>query len=150
MNNIRVNFENTCGKVKPMHAVNNGPIYKFAVDQRITNIEPWREAGIPYARTHDAAFCATYGGEHTVDVNNIFTNFDADPYDPASYDFVLTDEYMQIIAHGGSDKAIYVKKYVLNGKQIKGTTITLIADGADESSAIEGLAELVDSEFSEQ
>ena len=103
MNKIRVNFENTCGKVKPMHAVNNGPIYKFAVDQRITNIEPWREAGIPYARTHDAAFCATYGGEHTVDVNNIFTNFDADPYDPASYDFVLTDEYMQIIAHGGSE-----------------------------------------------
>ena len=32
----------------------------------------------------------------------------------------------------------------------KGTDITLIADGADESSAIEGLAELVDSEFSEQ
>ena len=32
----------------------------------------------------------------------------------------------------------------------KGTDITLIADGVDESSAIEGLAELVDSEFSEQ
>lgn len=30
----------------------------------------------------------------------------------------------------------------------KGTTITLIADGADESVAIEGLASLVDSEFS--
>lgn len=29
-----------------------------------------------------------------------------------------------IRTHGGSDKAIYVKKYVLNGKQIKGTTIT--------------------------
>ena len=26
--------------------------------------------------------------------------------------------------HGGSDKAIYVKKYVLNGKTLKGTTIT--------------------------
>ena len=103
MNEIRVNFNNTVGAVKPMHAVNNGPIYKFAVDQRITNIEPWREAGIPYARTHDASFCSTYGGEHTVDVNNIFTNFDADPYDPASYDFVLTDEYMRVIEHGGSE-----------------------------------------------
>lgn len=29
-----------------------------------------------------------------------------------------------IRTHGGSDKAIYVKKYVLNGKQISGTTIT--------------------------
>ena len=102
MNNIKVNFDSACGKVKPMHAVNNGPIYKFAVDQRITNIEPWREAGIPYARTHDAAFCATYGGEHCVDVNNILTNFDADPYDPASYDFVMTDEYLRVIEAGGA------------------------------------------------
>ena len=29
----------------------------------------------------------------------------------------------------------------------KGTTITLIADGADESAAVEGLIALVDSEF---
>lgn len=29
-----------------------------------------------------------------------------------------------IRTHGGSDKAIYVKKYVLNGKQLKGTSIT--------------------------
>jgi len=29
-----------------------------------------------------------------------------------------------IRTHGGSDKAIYVKKYVLNGQTIKGTTIT--------------------------
>ena len=32
----------------------------------------------------------------------------------------------------------------------KGTAITLIADGVDESSAIEGLAELIDSEFGEK
>ena len=32
----------------------------------------------------------------------------------------------------------------------KGTTITLIADGADESQAIEGLAELIDGEFGEK
>ena len=29
-----------------------------------------------------------------------------------------------IRTHGGNDKAVYVKKYVLNGKQIKGTSIT--------------------------
>ena len=32
----------------------------------------------------------------------------------------------------------------------KGTTITLIADGADESDAIEGLTTLVDGEFGEK
>lgn len=31
----------------------------------------------------------------------------------------------------------------------KGTAVTLIADGVDESSAIDGLAELIDSEFGE-
>jgi len=32
----------------------------------------------------------------------------------------------------------------------KGTAITLIADGADEASAVEGLASLVESEFGEK
>ena len=32
----------------------------------------------------------------------------------------------------------------------KGTAITLIADGADENSAVEGLAELIDTEFGEK
>ncbi len=32
----------------------------------------------------------------------------------------------------------------------KGMSITLIADGADESTAVEGLADLVDSEFGEK
>ncbi len=103
MKTVRIDCNDTLGAVKPMHAVNNGPVYKFAADQRITNIKAWQEAGIPYARTHDAAFYATYGGEHTVDVNNIFRNFYADPYDPSSYDFVLTDEYMRVITHGGSE-----------------------------------------------
>ena len=29
MNNINVNFNNICGKIKPMHAVNNGPVHKI-------------------------------------------------------------------------------------------------------------------------
>ena len=101
MHTISVDFSQTTGAMKPMHAVNNGPVYKFAADQRITNIDYFREAGIPYARTHDASFYATYGGEHTVDVNMIFTDFDADPYDPASYDFCLTDEYLRVIEFAG-------------------------------------------------
>lgn len=101
MSTIKVDFGTKTGKIKPMHAVNNGPVYKFAADQRITNIDHFIAAGIPYARNHDASFYSTYGGEHTVDVHNIFTNFDADPYDPDSYDFAMTDEYIRVCEHAG-------------------------------------------------
>ncbi len=95
-------FENqVMGRVKPMHAVNNGPIYKFAADQRITNIDAFREAGIPYARNHDAAFCNSYGGEHIVDVAMIFPDFNKDPYDENNYDFACTDEYLKVIDFAG-------------------------------------------------
>ncbi|MBR4881413.1 MAG: hypothetical protein IKU19_05730 [Clostridia bacterium] len=102
MDRISVDFSRDAGRVKPMHSVNNGPVYKFSADQRITNIDHFRNAGIPYARTHDASFFSTYGGEHTVDVNMIFTDWSKDATDPASYDFVLTDEYMRVIEAGGS------------------------------------------------
>ncbi len=102
MSEIRVDFSENIGKIKPMHAVNNGPVYKFAPDQRISNLEDYRAAGIPYARTHDASFYSGYGGEHIVDVHAIFPNFDADAYDESSYDFALTDDYLKIIQLAGT------------------------------------------------
>ena len=102
MTNVKVDFSKKIGEMKPMHSTNNGPVYKFAADQRVTNLYSFKDAGIPYARNHDAAFFATYGGEHIVDVNFIFRDFDADPYDPASYDFVLTDEYFKVIELSGA------------------------------------------------
>lgn len=103
MNNIYIDFSEKTGVVKPMHAVNNGPVYKFSADQRITNIDTYREAGIPYARTHDASFYATYGGEHTVDISAVFPDFNADPYSADSYDFVITDEYLKVIEYAGTE-----------------------------------------------
>ena len=102
MNLINFDLSKSVGKIKPMHSTNNGPLYKFAADQRVTNLGTFREAGIPYARNHDAAFNATYGGEHIVDVNFIFRDFDADPYSPESYDFTLTDEYLRVIELAGA------------------------------------------------
>ncbi len=101
MKKVSVFEKESIGKVKPMHAVTNGPVYKFGSDQRITNIDAFRDAGIPYARNHDASLYMPYGGEHIVDVHAIFPNFDADPYDEASYDFVCTDEYLRVIDHAG-------------------------------------------------
>lgn len=109
-------FENeSIGKVKPMHAVNNGPVYKLGSDQRITNIDAFRDAGIPYARNHDASLFSKYGGEHTVDVHAIFPNFDADPYDENSYDFACTDEYLRVIDYAG------VKTFYRLGSKIEHT-----------------------------
>ncbi len=102
MKKVNVNFKKTIGKIKPMHAVNNGPVNKFGEEQRISNLRDYKAAGIPYARNHDASFCSTYGINHTVDVDFIFTNFDADPYSPDSYDFACTDEYVRVTELSGA------------------------------------------------
>ncbi len=114
MEKLTVFWNQPAGPIKPMHAVNNGP-----VNRRLSNMDAFREAGIPYVRNHDAAHYSGYGGEHTVDVHAIFPDFAADPYDPASYDFACTDAYLADIDAVGA-KTFYrlgskiehgVKKY---------------------------------------
>ena len=99
---VSVNFQTVTGPVKVMHAVNNGPIRPSSVEQTRGNFDTFRAAEIPYVRNHDASFCSAYGGEHTVDVHAIFPDFSKNPYDPASYDFTLTDGYTQTIIDAGS------------------------------------------------
>jgi hypothetical protein len=138
MRHLKVDFQKPLGKIKPMHATNNGPTCDVnnidlgwgtgsdidpnpnkAPKKRNGNLAEFRAAGIPYARTHDSSFYPKYGLEHTVDVAFIFPNFDADPNDPASYDFTCTDHYMDMIEAAGT-KVFYrlghrieheVKKY---------------------------------------
>lgn len=123
MQTVKLDTEKSYGKFKIMHAVNNGPIHKrHAKDQARSNLEDYRALKIPYARNHDASFCASYGGAHTVDISAIFPNFDADVDDPASYDFACTDEYVAITALAGTEtffrlgQAIehYIKKYYIH------------------------------------
>ena len=103
METIKFDLAKTLGEFKIMNAVNNGPVHKrHAQDQRRSNLAEYKAARIPYARNHDAAFNASYGGEFSVDISAIFPNFDADPYDPESYDFVCTDEYTLVTLDDGS------------------------------------------------
>lgn len=97
---IKIDLTQTAGAIKPMNAVNNGPI--GGKTRNNGNFELFKEAEIPYARNHDAAFCSDYGGEFTVDIHNIFRNFDADENDPASYIFTATDEYIKTTADAGT------------------------------------------------
>ncbi len=118
MAHIVLKKDQIIGTIKPMHAVNNGPTVARA-DQTRGNFDTFKAAKIPFARNHDASHCSAYGGPHTVDVNCIFTNFDADENDPASYDFVLTDQYLentlkagtQIFYRLGASIEHWIKKY---------------------------------------
>lgn len=103
MSHIKIDFTNRTRKLKPMHAVNNGPIPASEVQQTRGNFKTYKEVGFPFARNHDASFCASYGGEHTVDVHAVFPDFQKNPYDPASYDFTLTDQYLATIVDAGTE-----------------------------------------------
>ena len=101
---VSVDVNTALGPVKPMHAVNNGPsVSKPGGDQKRSNFEEYRAARIPFARIHDANYCASYGGPHTVDIDAIFPDFDADETDPKSYDFVCTDHYLDAIRRAGTE-----------------------------------------------
>lgn len=95
MSKITVNFQEKLGKIKPMHAVNNGPA--FYLNERFW--EEAKQAGIPFARTHDTSGC--FGGTVFIDVPNIFRNFDADETDPNNYDFAFTDFLFKFMARSG-------------------------------------------------
>ena len=53
---VAVDFSAACGPVKPMNAVNNGPVGGSPDSARHHgNFLEYRAARIPFARTHDAA-----------------------------------------------------------------------------------------------
>jgi len=122
MSRVSVDFAKKQGPVKPMHAVNNGPI-TAGCEQHRANFDAYKAAGFPYARNHDASFCADYGGEHTVDVHAIFPDFSADPYDPASYDFVCTDHYLRSILAAGTQIYYRLGTKIEHGVKKYGTLV---------------------------
>lgn len=103
---VKVDFASSTGAVKPLHGINNSPLLHNEPMHEL------REAGIPYSRLHDAA--GAYGGAHYVDISNVFPDFNADPSDPASYDFALTDAYISSLVRSG------VKVFYRLGNTIEG------------------------------
>jgi len=100
MKQVTVDFSKVTGKIKPMHAVNNGPTVSARGGRG--NMDLYEAAGIPCCRNHDASFAVRYGGSHGHDVLNIFPDFDADENDPTNYDFVLTDKSIREVYECGS------------------------------------------------
>ena len=93
MTPIKIDFTRTAGSIKPLHGINNSPLtYGNPLDEL-------KSAGIPYTRMHDTA--GAFGGTYFVDIPNVFPNFDADPADPASYEFAFTDAYFKGLTASG-------------------------------------------------
>lgn len=104
METLRFNLQHTAGKFKVLNATNGGPWHKrHAVDQWRTNFEAYKAAKIPYARNHDSSYCSIYGGQYAHDITAIFPDFNADPLDPASYDFACTDESILTTLEAGTE-----------------------------------------------
>ncbi|MFA7636789.1 MAG: glycosyl hydrolase [Monoglobales bacterium] len=102
MATVTVSSEKTGAAIKPLHAVNNGPVVA-GTSQKRGNIENYKAMKVPYVRNHDSAFFTGYGGEHSVDIHVIFPDFDRDVNDPDAYDFTNTDKYLNRITDAGSE-----------------------------------------------
>lgn len=91
---IRIDFSRETGVIKALHGVDNAPVRPNGQQKE------FREAGIPFVRTHDTA--GMWGGTHYVDIPNVFPDFNADENDPASYDFTFTDAYLKPLVEAGA------------------------------------------------
>ncbi len=128
---IKVNFADAAGTIKPLHGVNNSPV------QYGDEIKSFREAGIPFSRLHDTA--GAFGGTHFVDIPNVFPDFDADPSDPASYDFAFTDAYIKSLVSSGTEIFYRLGVTIENNHTIKAYHIHPPKDFAKWARICEGI-----------
>ena len=106
------------GPIKPMHALNGAPFGKGS-----PMFAAWKDAEIPYTRTHDLNTNIGFGAPHAIDVPAIFPDFDADENDPKNYDFANTDAIIERIQASGTkvffafnafEEALSPKKYTIH------------------------------------
>ena len=104
MENLKFDLAKTYGKFKILNATNGGPWHKrHASDLYRSNFKDYKAARIPYSRNHDSALCNIYGGPYSHDITYIFPDFNADPYNPDSYDFPCNDEAILIALDAGTE-----------------------------------------------
>ena len=96
MAHICVLPDKTLRPIKPVHGIGQPPFISanFSLFHYLT------EAGIPFSRLHDLG---SYLGGRYVDIHCIFRNFEADPTDPASYDFTFTDRLITALMECGAE-----------------------------------------------
>ena len=100
---IRVDFNDTTGAVKPLHGINNGPKsgYTDAGQWTLDMTELYQSVHIPFVRTHDTEY--PYGQDRFVDIHCIFPDMTKDVDDPEAYHFEETDKYLEAVAGSGAE-----------------------------------------------
>ncbi len=93
---LGADFSVPTGTIRPLHGINKGPLAPGGI---FDVIEAQRELGIPFTRLHDCGWPNPY----VVDHHAVFPNPDADPALPESYDFRLTDEYLDAVRRTGAE-----------------------------------------------
>jgi len=93
---LSADFSVHTGAMSPLHSINKGPL---APGGLFDVIKEQKELGIPFTRLHDCGWPNPYVVDHHV----VFPNPDADPSLPESYDFRLTDEYIEAVRKTGAE-----------------------------------------------
>lgn len=93
---LSADFSEVMGTIRRLHGVNKGPLVPGGI---LDVIREQAELGIPFTRLHDCGWPNPY----VVDHHAVFPNPDADPALPESYDFRLTDEYIEAVRKTGSE-----------------------------------------------
>ena len=88
---VTVDVNQEVGQIKMMNAANNGPYEE--------NLKEYKALRVPYARTHDTPH---RWNSHTVDINQLFPDWDANVNNPKSYDFTLTDSLLAVMMRAGT------------------------------------------------
>jgi xylan 1,4-beta-xylosidase len=92
---IRADFGKIIGQIRALNGVNRGPV---AAGGRVKVIEQQKALGLHSIRTHDSH----WPNSDVVDIHAVFPDSKADPSKPESYDFPLTDEYLDGIRKTGA------------------------------------------------
>ena len=93
---LKADFSVPCGRIRALHGINKGPLVPGGI---LDLIREQRELGIPFTRLHDCGWPNPY----VVDHHAVFPNPDADPTLPESYDFRMTDEYLEAVRKTGAE-----------------------------------------------
>ena len=130
---ITVDFSQNKGKIKPVHGVGQPPFsgVDFCMFHYLS------EAGIPFSRLHDVG--GYLGGGRFVDIPNLFRDFDADPEDPASYDFTFTDMLIEALVKSGAEPFFRLGVTIENQAYIKSYRIDPPADNLKWAKICEGV-----------
>ena len=93
---LRVDFGKATRLIRPLHGINKGSI---AAGGLIDLTDSLRALNPPSARLHDCH----WPNPDVVDIHAVFPNFNADPTLASSYEFALTDEYIDATRRTGAE-----------------------------------------------